>query len=261
MTRSTIRENNRIHRLLTYVGVTVFWLGIWQIISLVVAQELLVPAPSVVAVTLWHLMGTAAFWKTTGLSLLRITAGFLVSVIAGSVIAVLTTRYRLADTLLTPVLRIVRAAPIASFIILALVWVKTESLPSFISFFMVVPVIWANVEKGIRQTDAGLLELAQVYRFNRLKTLMHIRIPSIMPYFLAACTTGIGFAWKSGIAAEVICRPEFSIGRQMQEAKNYLETPEVIAWTITVVVLSMLLENGLVAAVRHSRWRNAGSAD
>lgn len=261
MTRSTIRQNSRTRRVLTGVGVAVFWLGIWQIISMAVAQELLVPAPLAVAATMWRMMHTVPFWKATGLSLWRITVGFLVSAVVGSIAAVLTTRYRLADTLLTPVLRIVRAAPIASFIILALVWIKTESLPSFISFFMVVPVVWANVEKGIRQTDAELLEMAQVYRFSRFKTLIHIRIPSIMPYFLAACTTGIGFAWKSGIAAEVICRPDFSIGKQMQEAKIYLETPEVFAWTITVVVLSMLLENGLVAAVRRSHWRNTGSAD
>lgn len=255
MTRSIIKPKTKAGRILSGIGVTAFWLVLWQMISLLVAQELLVPAPSVVAATMVRLMGTAAFWEATGLSLLRIGVGFLASVVVGSLAAFLTTRSPLADRLLSPLLRIVRAAPIASFIILALVWIKTESLPSFISFFVVVPVVWANVEKGIRQTDAGLLEMARVYRFSRFKTLVHVRIPSVMPYFVAACTTGLGFAWKSGIAAEVICRPEFSIGKRLQEAKIYLETPEVFAWTITVVILSMLLENGLVALVRHSRWR------
>lgn len=255
MTRSIIKPKSRAGRIFAEIGVAAFWLAVWQIISMMVAQELLVPAPSVVAATMGRLMGTASFWKATGLSLLRIGIGFLASVVAGSLAAVLTTRFRLADRLISPLLRIVRAAPIASFIILALVWIKTESLPSFISFFVVVPVVWANVEKGIRQTDPGLLEMARVYRFSKLKTFVHIRIPSVMPYFVAACTTGLGFAWKSGIAAEVICRPEWSIGKQLQEAKIYLETPEVFAWTITVVILSMLLENGLVALVRHSRWR------
>lgn len=265
MTRSTITlrakkttENGGVkaslpRRLAAGAGITLFWLAVWQIISMIVAQELLVPAPFVVAATMWRLMGTASFWESAGLSLLRIGVGFVASVVIGSAVAVLTTQVRAADVLLTPLLSIVRAAPIASFIILALVWIKTEQLPSFISFFMVIPVIWANVEKGIRQTDPRLLEMAKVFRLGPMKTLVHIRIPSVMPYFLAACTTGIGFAWKAGIAAEVICQPKFSIGKQLQDAKIYLETPEVFAWTITVILLSMLLEKGLVALIGRSR--------
>ena len=172
--------------------------------------------------------------------------GFLAAVAAGCAAAVLTARFSLARALLAPVLHIVRAAPVASFIILALVWFRTDVLPLFIAFLMVVPVVWANVEKGIRATDPTLLEMARVYRFGRLKTLLRVQLPSVMPYFLAACTTGLGFAWKSGIAAEVICRPGLSIGRQLQDAKIYLETPEVFAWTATVVALSILLEKGLL---------------
>ncbi len=245
MTRSITTPNK--HTWVAGVLAALFWLAVWQIISMVVAQEFLVPAPSVVAVTMWRLMGTTLFWKAAGLTLLRIFIGFAASVVIGCIAAVLTTQLRIADFLLTPPLRIVRAAPIASFIILALVWIKTEQVPSFISFTMVIPLIWANIEKGIRQTDPKLLEMAQVFHFSPLKTLLKIRIPSVMPYFMAACTSGLGFAWKAGISAEVICRPAFSIGRQLQEAKIYLETPEVFAWTITVVVLSILLEKGLIA--------------
>ena len=177
---------------------------------------------------------------------------------AGSLLAVLTVRFRAADVLLSPLLKIVRAAPVASFIILALVWIRTNTLPAFIAFLMVVPVVWGNVEKGIRETDAGLLEMAKVYRLGWWKTLVRVRIPSVMPYFLAAATTGLGFAWKSGIAAEVICRPAMSIGRQLQDAKVYLETPEVFAWTAVVVALSMVLEKGLLLAVRRLKRYNTG---
>ena len=175
-----------------------------------------------------------------------------------SLLAVLTVRFRAADVLLSPLLKIVRAAPVASFIILALVWIRTNTLPAFIAFLMVVPVVWGNVEKGIRETDAGLLEMAKVYRLGWWKTLVRVRIPSVMPYFLAAATTGLGFAWKSGIAAEVICRPAMSIGRQLQDAKVYLETPEVFAWTAVVVALSMVLEKGLLLAVRRLKRYNTG---
>ena len=234
-----------------------FWIAVWQAVSMAVAQELLVPSPLSAARTLVRLAGDAAFWKAVGASLLRVAAGFAAAVAAGSLTAVLTVRFPLADTLLSPLLKIVRAAPVASFIILALVWIRTNTLPVFIAFLMVVPVVWGNVEKGIRQTDPALLEMARVYRFGWKRTLLRVRVPAVMPYFLTACPTGLGFAWKSGIAAEVICRPAMSIGRRLQEAKIYLETPEVFAWTAVVVVLSLLLEKGLVFAVRRFKRMNA----
>ena len=115
---------------------------------------------------------------------------------------------------------------------------------------MVLPVVWANVEQGIRETDRSLLEMARVYRLSRWKTFRRIRLPSVMPYALAAMRTGLGFAWKSGVAAEVICHPKPSVGGFLYNAKVYLETPEVFVWTATVVLLSVLLEQGLLWLIR-----------
>lgn len=251
MTTSTIKRKT-IHPVLSAGIAALFWIAIWQIVSMCVAQELYVPAPMTVVRTLGRLMGQGDFWKTAGLSLLRMVGGFAAAVVVGSLLAVLTTRFRLADMLVSPLLHLVRTAPVVSFIILALIWIKTDWLPVFIAFLMVVPLVWANVEKGIRETDRRLLEMAQVYRLGWWKTLLRVRIPSVMPYFMAACTTGLGFAWKSGVAAEVICRPTISIGGELQDAKSYLETPEVFAWTAVVVVLSLILEKGLLWIAR--RW-------
>ena len=259
MTASTISAKGK--RIGAALLAAAFWLLVWQGLSLLVAQELLVPAPLEVARTLGRLAGESRFWRAAGGSLLRVAAGFAAALAAGSLLAVLTVRFRAADVLLSPLLKIVRAAPVASFIILALVWIRTNTLPAFIAFLMVVPVVWGNVEKGIRETDAALLEMAKVYRLGWWKTLLRVRIPSVMPYFLAAAVTGLGFAWKSGIAAEVICRPAMSIGRQLQDAKVYLETPEVFAWTAVVVALSMALEKGLLLAVRQLKRYNTGGEE
>lgn len=245
------RIPSSLRRIAAGAGVALFWLLVWEGAALLIRQELLIPTPLTVLRTLWRLVGTPLFWKSAGFSLLRVAGGFLAAVAAGCAAAALTTRFTIAHALLAPVLHIVRAASVASFIILALVWFRTDVLPLFIAFLMVMPLVWANVEKGIRETDRTLLEMARVYRFGRLKTLLRVQLPSVMPYFLAACTTGLGFAWKSGIAAEVICRPALSIGRQLQDAKIYLETPEVFAWTGTVVALSILLEKGLLRLAKH----------
>ena len=251
MMNSIMARRPKARAVLAGLAAVLFWIAVWQIISMLVAQELLVPAPLVVARTWVRLMGTVKFWQATALSLLRILAGFAAAVAAGSILAVLTARFKAVRVLFSPLLHVVRDAPVVSFIILAMVWIHTNSIPSFISFLMVMPMVWSNVEKGIQETDRELLEMAQVYRFGWWKTMRVVRIPSLMPYLMAACTTGLGFAWKSGIAAEVLCRPAVSIGKYLQDAKMYLETPEVFAWTATVILLSVLLEKLLLAAVHH----------
>lgn len=234
-------------------AVAVFWVTVWTLLSGAVGEEILLPSPAKVCETLWALWSTATFWRSVVLSLLRILGGFVAAVFGGTLLAVLTTRCLPAHVLLSPLLHIVRAAPVASFIILAYVWLHVQILPAFIAFLMVVPLVWANVCEGIRNTDKKLIETARVFRLGRWKTLTLIHLPSVRPYFVAACTTGLGFAWKSGIAAEVICTPANSIGKQLYSAKAYLETPEVFAWTVTVVVLSVVFEQILVRAVRHRK--------
>lgn len=258
MTRSTTWAKP-LKTIARWLGVAAFWLLVWQLISTIVAQELLVPAPFAVGQALWELMGRADFWASTGLSLLRIMAGWLLGTLAGALLAVVTTRFAAAQALLSPLLRIVRAAPVASFIILALVWIHTNTLPAFISFLMVTPLVWGNVSEGIRQTDPQLLEMAKVYRWRAGKIWRHIRIPSVAPYFLASLSSGLGFAWKSGVAAEVICQPAFSIGRELYRSKLYLETPQVFAWTITAVALSLLLEKGVLWAIGRLDRRGAAA--
>lgn len=235
------------------LAIAAFWLLVWEWLSRMIHQEILLPAPMVVAGVLWKLWGTAGFWQAVGMSLLRVFGGFITAVAAGSLLAVATTRWRLVELAVSPVLHIVRAAPVASFIILAYFWIHLQILPAFIAFLMVVPLVWENVRNGIRQTDGRLLEMARVYRFGRWKTWRHVWVPSVRPYFEAACATGLGFAWKSGVAAEVICSPSFSVGKNLFNAKAYLDMPMVFAWTVTVVLLSVLMERILRRLIGRGR--------
>ncbi len=220
----------------------VFWLSVWQLTSMVVAQEVLVPAPVVVASTIAALAATPAFWAATGWSLIRMLTGFLAGVVVGVSLAVATRASRTVDLLAAGPVRVVRAAPVASFVILALVWIPTGRLPAFIAFAMVVPLVWETMVEGLRHQDRGLLEMARVFDWGRWQTMRRVQVPMLLPFFTSACTNAMGLAWKSGVAAEVISRPEVSIGRSLQDAKVYLETPRVFAWTITAVALSLVLE-------------------
>ena len=242
-----------LRRVLTVFATALFWLGLWYIVALFVNQELLIPTPAAVVTVLGSLLKNGLFWQSVGLSLLRICVGYLAALAVGSLLAVLTARVHTARTLLAPLLHIVRAAPVASFIIITLVWIRYTWVPVFIAFLMVLPMVWLNVEQGIREIDPQLIEVTKMYRFSQGKRLKKLYLPSIQPFFLTAAVNGLGFAWKSGVAAEVICRPDFSIGKQLQDAKTYLETPEVFAWTAVVILLSLLLEKALLALTATAR--------
>ena len=234
----------KLLRVLQGIAVAVFWLVVWAVVCYFVNLKLLLPLPYPwdVAEALWRLMGESSFWVVVGTSLLRIVIGFTLALVLGVVLAMLTTRFSILHALLSPILSVVRAAPVASFIFVAFLWIQAEEMPAFIAFLMVVPLVWENVRQGILHTDNDLLEMAKVFRLNRIERLRHIRLPAVRPYLQAAVSTGFGFAWKAGVAAEILCWPKDSIGYYIAAAKNLVETADVFAWTAVVVALSVLLE-------------------
>ena len=172
--------------------------------------------------------------------------------VLGAVLAVLTSASPWADRLLSPAVRVVRAAPVASFILLVLLWTGRNRVPAVIAAMMVTPVVWDNLSRGIQAMDPKLLELARCCRFSRWNTAVLIYLPSLRPYALAALTTATGLAWKSGVAAEVLCLPEPSLGQRIYYTKYYLDIPELFAWTAATVTLSMALERLLRTGL--ARW-------
>jgi NitT/TauT family transport system permease protein len=192
-------------------------------------------------------------WLFAGLTLLRIMSGFVLGVVCGIFLAVLTARSRFAEALLSPLRAIVKASPVTSFILLALLWFSSDMVPLFISFLMVVPMVWTATAEAILQTDVRLIEMGKLYGLTSWQIVRKIFIPSVLPAFLAACTTSLGFAWKSGVAAEIIALPRQSIGYMLYQSKLRIETVDLFAWTLMIVALSMLLERLLVRSMRRIR--------
>ena len=238
-----------------------FWLGVWQLCAFLVERwvegrgnELLLPYPATVARSLAVLALSPAFWQTVAATLGRIVAGMAVGTLAGVLLAVFTWRFVWADRLFSPVIRVIRATPVASFILLLLLWISRNLVPGVISGLMVLPVVWENLTRGLGETDRQLLELARAYRFSTWKRVRLVYLPSLRPYFLSAVTTSMGLAWKSGVAAEVIGIPEGSIGEQLYYSKLYLDTAGLFAWTFVIIIVSALFEHlflYLLKKVRH----------
>ena len=224
-----------------------FWLCVWQLGSMALGSEILLVSPLRVLQRLGQLAATALFWRSVGVSLARIAGGFLLAMCAGVMLAALAARFRAVRELLAPAMLTIKTVPVASFIILALIWFSSRTLAVFISFLMVLPVIYTNTLEGIDSADRQLLEMAQVFALPAGRRLRCIYLPQVMPQLRAACTVALGLCWKAGVAAEVIGMPVGSIGERLQQAKVYLNTPDLFAWTLTVVLLSLAFERLFLA--------------
>lgn len=212
-----------------------------------IGEDLFLPSPLSTVSALLSSISEPDFWKAVATTLFRIMAGFILSVAAALVSAVAASRFRAFASLMDPLVRIIRATPVASITILLLVWISSRNLSIAISFLMVFPIIYTNVLKGIRETDCSLIEMAAAYRISPWKRIRYIYIPSVMPYFSSAISIALGLAWKSGIAAEVIGLPDGSIGERVYEAKIYLATPELFAWTAVVIILAFIFEKAFLS--------------
>ena len=226
------------------------WLLLWHILSVYIGHDILLVSPVSVVQRFIQLIQESVFWKSILFSFQRITAGFLLATVSGATFAALAARFRRVEELLAPVILFAKATPVASFIILVLIWVSSRNLSVVISFLMVMPVIYTNVLNGIRNTDTKLLEMADVFGIPARRRIMYIYVSQILPFFQSACLVGLGLCWKAGIAAEVIGIPGGSIGERLYMAKIYFTTPDLFAWTLTIIIISVVFEKLFMLLIR-----------
>ena len=237
--RITTTSENKSNLRLWAVG---FWLMVWQAVGMAAKENFLFATPFAVAKTLLQLIGQGGFWQTVLFSLARIAAGFLLAAALSVALGVAAGRLRVVDELLSPLLAAIKATPVASFIIVALIWVSSKNLSVLISFLMVFPVLYLCIRDAVRQLSGELSEMAQLFRVPRGKRIRYLYIPEILPRFRAAASAALGLCWKAGVAAEVIGIPDGSLGERLYEAKIYLNMPELFAWTVVIVAVSIVME-------------------
>lgn len=238
-----------------------FWLALWQAAAWWVDAPILLVSPAAAVIRLAELMGEDGFWQACLFTVGRIFAGFLAGCLAGLLLAALAYRRGWVRQLLGPLVAAVKAVPVASFVILALLWVSSRNLSVLVSGLIGFPIIYTNVLSGLESTDPKLLEMARVFRVPFLRRLRGIYLTGVLPYLRSGMGIAMGLCWKSGVAAEVIGIPSGSVGERLYTAKIYLETADLFAWTLAVVLLSVgcekLLRWGMDWAVKGAAlcWR------
>ncbi len=219
-----------------------FWLLCWELLYRTIHQEILLVSPWVVAQTLGGLVLKKEFWASIAFSFGRIFAGFALGLLAGCLLGALAWRFSPVKVLLAPAVTALKAVPVASFVILALCWVSSRNLSVFIAFVMVFPIFYLNLLGGFSALDQKLLEMARVFRLPLGRRVRFIYLPQLASHFFSACTLSLGLCWKAGVAAEVIGLPDGSIGEKLYQAKIFFNTPELFAWTVVILVISLVFE-------------------
>ena len=192
------------------------------------------------------------------MSLGRVGLGFLLGAGLGTLLGVVTAAWGWCDLLLSPALRAVRTVPVVSFILLLYFWLPTGWVPVSVSVLMALPVVWRSARQGIAAADPLLLELAGAYRLGLGRTVTHVYLPAALPALSAGWETALGLAWKSGVAAEVLCQPKWAVGTGLQASKAYLDAPALFAWTAVIVLLSLATEWLFRLLLR--LWKGGGAA-
>lgn len=218
-----------------------FWLAIWQVTSMLIHQEMLLASPFRVFQQLLLLLKEPYFYKSILLSLSHVLLGFLLGMLLGTITSFLSKKYKTFNTLFTPFTTTIKTIPVASFIILILIWIPSRKLSIAIAALMVYPIYYDNLRTGIDAISPKLKQMKTVYQLDN-KTFY---FSQLIPYFQSATTLAISLSFKSGIAAEVIGLPKNSIGEQLYNAKVYFDTPSLFAWTIVIILLSFFLQKAL----------------
>ncbi len=228
--------------LILRIAAIAFWIAVWEAVALRIGSELIIATPIKVAQVFFEMIFKADTWRSLGFSLVRISSGFALAFVLGSVLAAVSSRLQAVKILLSPITSAIKSTPVASFVILAIIWFGSKNLSVFISFLMVFPVIYLNILKGIESVDKELLEMAKVFNISLGRRIMYIYMPSLMPFVISACSVALGLCWKSGVAAEVIGISSGSIGERLYRAKLYFETGELLAWTAAIILISTAFE-------------------
>ena len=222
--------------------VAVFWLIIWQIAALLVNNKILLAGPLETVSALKNLAESRDFWDSIITSYGHIMLGILIGAVIGASLSILAYIFPVVGMFLSPLVTTIKSIPVASFIILILIWIGSDNVSVFISGLVVFPILYVGMENGLKSADEKLLEMAHVYRMPRWNSFKYIYFPALIPFLVSACALAIPMGFKSGVAAEVIGQPLLSMGNGLYRAKIYLDTGELFAWTLVIILISWATE-------------------
>ena len=233
---------NKLLRALKLIVPAVFWLIVYEVIALMIGNSYFFPRLSLVLEALFSILATKTFFKVCAMTLLRVITALLLGTLIGIALGLISARFSIIYSILNPFMSAVKATPVASLIIVLWIMLSGDALSIIIALFMVMPIIWQSTYNSFDTVDKGLLEVADVFELSPRYRFATLYLPNLKKYLIPSVITSVGLAWKSEIATEIIAYTRNSIGQLINDGKYNLDTPSVFAWTLIVIVFSILFE-------------------
>lgn len=221
-----------------------FFLIVWYAVSAIIAAPLILPFPHQVIKRLFELAVTSVFWKAFAFTFLRGILSFLLSLICGFFLGLIASDSKAFSAFIDFPLELIRATPVIALILPALFWFTSGVVPVFVSVLMCLPIIITASKKGFDKTPEHCEKLykAASRGFTGFKAFWYIRLPSAAPSLISGAQSAFGLSWKVVAAGEVLSIPRHAAGSLMQQAQVHLETADVLAITLVLVLISWLCE-------------------
>ncbi len=222
------------------------WLALWQVVAALANQPLLLPGPWQTLVAFVGLAGSGTFWATVGASFATIAIAFIGAFLVALVLGALAASHPVLADLIHPLALVVKATPVACIVVVLLLWLGAEGVPVAAVALVVFPAYYFSTLEGVRQVDPGLADALRVMGVGPGRLWLAHTWPSVVPYLVATSKNAVGMAWKAGVAAELISMALNTLGEKVYQAKLLLETPELFAWTLTIILCAFACEKAFL---------------
>jgi NitT/TauT family transport system permease protein len=225
--------------------------AIWHLAATALQSRVL-PGPIAVTSTFLYELKAGALGWHLGATLARVAASFVLAVVIGTAIGLTLGRVRWIDRFFDSWLILFLNLPVLVVIILCYVWFGLTEVAAITK----IPNFAVTMREGTRSLSKDLAEMAEVYRFGRWRTLRHVILPQLAPFFMAAVRSGLALVWKIVLVVELLGRSN-GVGYQLNVAFQIFDVSLILAYAIAFILVVQTIEVGILQPleVRAGRWR------
>jgi NitT/TauT family transport system permease protein len=230
--------------------------AIWHLTATLLQSRVL-PGPAEVASTFLGELRDGALGWHLGVTLARVAASFALASVIGTAIGLALGRLNRLDRFFDSWLILFLNLPLLVVVILCYVWFGLTELAAITAVAVnKIPNVAVTMREGARSLSKDLAEMAEVYRFGRWRTLRHVILPQLAPFFFAAMRSGLALVWKIVLVVELLGRSN-GVGYQLNVAFQLFDVSLILAYAIAFILVVQVIEVGVLQPleVRAGRWR------
>ena len=231
---------------------------LWHVTALIAGDARLFPGPAAVVAKMGELARSGALWSNILVTFERLVYAFTAAMIIGSVIGILLGMFPKADRFFDPWLILFLNLPAIVTITLCLIWggMNQTAIVTAVALNK-IPNTAVTMREGTRSLSRDLIEMAQVYRFGWWKTLRHVTVPQLAPFFAAAARAGLALIWKIVLVVEAFGGNGRGVGYQIFIAFQEFDVGTILAYALAFIIIVQLIETLVMQPLlaRVNRWR------